>query len=112
MSSQPGQIPMPEPQAVVRQRRVLNRWSIFLLIVGSALLTILYVSNVVSVNRLLTEVQQLEHSRDSLFSVNEALRVEVTRLQSAERITTLARNRLGMVQPTQAPIILKSDDAK
>lgn len=95
-----------EPGAVVKERRKLNRLSIFLLVVCSALGTILYVSNVVRVNELLQEVQTLERSRDSLVSANEALRIEATRLRSADRISHIAAEKLGMMQPQEAPVVI------
>jgi len=102
-------VPQPaEPGAVVKERRKLNRWSIFLLVICSALGTILYVSNVVRVNELLKEVQTLERSRDSLVSANEALRIETTRLRSADRISHIATEKLGMMQPQEAPIVISN----
>lgn len=108
MASPAEQIPMqpPEPGAVVKERRKLNRLSIFLLVVCSAFGTILYVSNVVRVNELLQEVQTLERSRDSLVSANEALRIETTRLRSADRISHIAAEKLGMMQPQEAPVVI------
>lgn len=78
----------------------------FALVVFSAIATMLFVSNVVRVNALLKEVQTLERERDALVASNESLRIQVTRLESNERITTIARDKLGMTQPSQAPIIL------
>lgn len=101
-----------EPQAVKKQRKILNRWSVFLLIIVSAGGSVLYVSNVVKVQELLKDVQRLERSRDSLVSANEALRSQMTRLQSAERIHRLAQEKLGMIEPTSAPITIERKELK
>lgn len=95
-----------EPKALVQQRRLLNRWSIFLLFFVSAAATVLYVSNVIRVNQLLRETEAMRRSVDSLQMVNQSLRAETYRLQSAERITRVAVEHLGMVPPPRAPTVL------
>ncbi|MCU0330967.1 MAG: cell division protein FtsL [Candidatus Kapabacteria bacterium] len=96
----------PEPRAVVRRRRLLNRWSLFALVIVSAATTVLFVNNVIAVNVLLKETTDLERAVDSLKTVNQSLRSEIYRLQSAERITTIAVERLGMIPPPRAPIVV------
>jgi len=100
--------PVKEPTQIVKQRRLLNRWSIFILLFVSALATVLYVSNVIQVNRLLREKDGLQHSLDSLHGVNQSLHTEVHRLQSSERITRIASERLGMTPPMKAPHVLRA----
>lgn len=101
--------PVKEPTQIVKQRRLLNRWSIFILLFVSAVATVLYVSNVIQVNRLLREKDGLQHSLDSLHTVNQSLRTEVHRLQSSERITRIASEKLGMTPPTKAPRVLRAN---
>lgn len=98
--------PTNEPKALQQQRRLLNRWSIFALVVVSAISTVLYVSNVIRVNQLLRETDAMRRSIDSLQIVNQSLRAETYRLQSSERITRVATERLGMVPPPKAPVVL------
>jgi len=92
-----------EPSAIIQERKFLNRWSIFGLLVVSALAVVLYVSNVVRVNTLMRNMQRYEKTRDSLVYANQSLQSEIMRLQSAERITTIARTKLGMIPNSQAP---------
>ncbi|MFN8359675.1 MAG: cell division protein FtsL [Candidatus Kapaibacterium sp.] len=92
-----------ESPALVKERKLLNRWSIFGLLIISSVLVVLYVSNVVRVNTLLREMQDREKSRDSLLYVNLSLQNEIMRLQSAERITAIAQSKLNMIQNPQAP---------
>jgi cell division protein FtsL len=77
----------------------------FLLIVLVAGITLFSVYNVVKVNGLLAEVRSMEYTRDS--SVNNALRNEVLRLESSERITKVAREHLQLEQPTNAPMMVE-----
>jgi hypothetical protein len=73
------------------------------MLLGSALLAVLYISNAIAVNDLLSDIASLEHDRDIARADNEKLRAEMLRLMSVERVTTLASSRLGMVQPAQPP---------
>lgn len=97
----------PEPPSIQRQRRLLNRWSIFLLLIVSAAATVLYVSNVVLVNRMLGDREIMHKQVDSLKAVNQSLLTEINKLESSERITRIAAERLGMTPPSRPPIIVK-----
>lgn len=99
-------IPVRESPQIAQQRNLLNRWSFFALLIVSALFTFLYVSNVISVRKLLEHKEVLSKRIDSLKAVNETLKTETYRLQSAERITRIAQERLGLVPPRQAPTVI------
>ncbi len=99
--------PVKEPAAIVQQRRLLNRWSLFALFFISAAATVLYVSNVIAVNSLSNEVENLKHQRDSLETLTKSLRTESYRLQSAEHVTRIATEKLGMIPPQEAPIVIR-----
>lgn len=96
-----------EAPVIVRQRRLLNRWSTFALVIVSAVFTVLYVSNVIAVKKLVVESDTLKRRIDSLQAVNESLRTESYRLQSADRITGIAQERLGLIPPPTAPTVLQ-----
>lgn len=98
-----------ESPTLVRQRRLLNRWSIFALVFVSALATVLYVNNVITVDRLLRDTEAMRKSVDSLRTVNQSLQTEVFRLQSSERVTRIATERLGMTPPPQAPTVFTAE---
>jgi cell division protein FtsL len=96
------QIPKESP-AIVKERKLLNRWSIFGLLIISSVMVVLYVSNVVRVNTLLTRMQDHEKTLDSLLYVNQSLQNEIMQLQSTERITAIAQSKLNMIPNPQAP---------
>lgn len=98
-----------EPVQITRQRNLLNRWSFFALLIVSALFTFLYVSNVISVRKLLDHKELLSKRIDSIRTYNETLKTETYRLQSAQRITRIAQEKLGLIPPKQAPTVI---DAK
>ncbi len=91
----------------IRQYRTLNRWSIFFLLLISSLIIVLFVSNTLEVNRLFEEVNTLRQEHRRLVQQNEVLQARSVRLQSPERITTIAREKLGMIHPSTAPEVLK-----
>lgn len=97
------QQPVKESPQIEQQRSLLNRWSVFALLIVSAAFTFLYVSNVIGVRKLLEQKEILSKRIDSLKSVNETLKTETYRLQSAQRITRIAQDHLGLIPPKQAP---------
>jgi len=105
MTEQP--IEQKETAPIVQQRRLLNRWSMFALFFITASATVGYVSNVIAVNKLSAEAEDLRHDVDSLKALNQALRTEAFRMQSAERITSIATEKLGMLPPAEAPTVIK-----
>lgn len=85
-----------------------SRWTILLLIVISALVTVGYIYNVMQVESLLKEVEDLKTKNESLRNSNELFLTKLNELQSADRITTIAGTKLGMVRSTQAPKVIKA----
>lgn len=85
----------------------INRWIVFLLVVASAVTTIFYISNVLAVNDLLEHTQKLEKQVQELRTSNELLNAKVIQLQSAERITSIAEQKLFMQKPLKAPELVR-----
>jgi cell division protein FtsL len=96
-----------EAPSLVKQRRLLNRWSIMALLIVSAGATVLYVSNVLTVKKYLRQKERLTRTNDSLRDVNATLRNETYRLQSSERITRIAEQHLGLQAPNSSPKIIR-----
>ncbi len=80
-----------------------KRWQVFGFIAGAAALTILYVNNSIRVNELLRDRDRLRHSLDSVQNSMRSEQMRVIRLQSAERIDSIARNSLRMIRNPAAP---------
>lgn len=85
-------------------RPFIRRWLTAALLMLGAIVVILYVSNAIAVNDLLGKITSIEHERDGVRSENERLRAELLRLMSVRRVTSLASERLGMVQPARPPV--------
>ncbi len=71
-----------------------------------SLLMILYVANVIKVKSLLKEERKLGKELDKIENENQLLKTEIIRLESPERITRLAINKLGMVKPDAPPKVI------
>lgn len=102
-----GPAPTYEPPSVVRTRHMLNRWSMFGLLAVSAVSIILFVSNALTVNKLVVEIEVLHKQHEKVLHRNEVLRATIIRLQAADRIADIARTKLGMIQAQGAPKKLK-----
>ena len=96
----------PKPK---KQKKKLNRWSVFGLVALVACLTILYVGNVLQVNTLLKEVRDSEYDLNNLKNENEILRLELNKLQSPERIVSIAEDKLGMIRADKPPKIMNRE---
>jgi cell division protein FtsL len=91
----------------------LNRWTIFLFVVVSAVATVIYVGNVIYIDTLLKTNQDMKRLHETLKDENDALRYKVNVLQAPERITQLASTKLGMVKQETAPdYIIKKEKKK
>lgn len=77
-----------------------------MLVAVSASATVLYVNNVITLNHMQGRADALNKSIDSLRSLNQNLRAETYRLQSSERISRIATERLGMIASPKAPVVL------
>lgn len=72
----------------------------------ASIIVILYVSNAIAVNDLLGRITSIEHERDGIRRENERLRAELLRLMSVRRVTSMATEQLGMVQPARPPVAM------
>ncbi|MFZ4619836.1 MAG: hypothetical protein ACOYNS_04700 [Bacteroidota bacterium] len=73
---------------------------------------LLYVSNVIAVNTLAKEVNDLNTRHLQILSTNEVIKAEINRKASLERISLVAQEKLGMVNPKEAPTWFEVDGEK
>ena len=88
---------------VKKSLKKLNRYFLIFILIISASGTAIYVNNVMRVNKLLNEIRGLEKKRDSVITVNQHLKTKVLDMQSASRITHIAKEKLGMIPNPKAP---------
>jgi len=100
---------MSEPEVHIEKKRV-SRWKLFGLLLLTASLMILYVSNVLYVDAQLEEMQSMKKIYTSIKNGNELLKTEIIKLESADRIIPLAEKELGMLKPEAPPKVLQNND--
>ena len=76
----------------------------------AAVVIILYISNIITVNRLAVEVGELQQKYEALRNGNEILRAEINRRSSLERIGKIATDQLGLRYPKEQPQLLEIDE--
>jgi cell division protein FtsL len=76
----------------------------------AAVAIVLYISNIIAVNRLAVEVNDLQLKYAAVTNENEILRAEINRRSSLERIGRIANEQLGLQHPRQQPQVLNVDE--
>ncbi|MFM6956420.1 MAG: FtsB family cell division protein [Ignavibacteria bacterium] len=94
---------IPESPKLSKAKKVFNRMTLLFVLFVAAGGTAIYINNVMRINKMLNEIRSLEKKRDSLVSMNQHLKSKVLDMQSASRITELAKQRLGMIPNPKAP---------
>ena len=89
-----------------------NRFKILGIILISAILTLIYVDNSIKINALLTKIQIQEVEINEIKAKNEILSSKIIELESAERITKIAEEKLGLSKPTKMPIIIEKSERR
>lgn len=102
--------------AVRENRKVVHRkvstFSLILWIFGVGIAIVLYVDNIIAINRLVMEVNQLQTKYDAIVNTNATIRAEVTRKSAWERIGKNATEQLGLIFPTEQPTLFSLDQEK
>lgn len=86
--------------------------SFIVTIFAVAIIALFYTHNVIMVNSLLREISDLNAKYVSLVSVNEVLKSEIAKKESLERISLIAQEKLGMVNPKEQPQLLEVSQEK
>lgn len=89
-------------------RRPARRWLTAALLFVAASLAVAYIANAIAVNNLVESIASLERERDAVRSDNESLRGQLVRMMSVERVTALAKQRIGLISPERPPYALNN----
>ena len=84
-------------------RRRFSTFNTILALFGVAVIIVLYVNNILTIDQLATDVGKLQARYAAVQNVNAALRAEINRKSSWERIGRTATERLGLVFPKEQP---------
>lgn len=104
----PTVIPARANRRVVRRRISTSNMMLAIFAVGIAI--VLYINNIITVNRLAHDVNELQQAYDRLRSTNAALQAEVNRKSAMERIGEVASKDLGLRHPAEKPEEFPIDD--
>jgi cell division protein FtsL len=91
-------------------KRTFSPFNIILLLLGVAIVSVLYISNVLAVGQLLRQIDGLERMHRRLQNDHELLHAQINRLSSLERVSAEAQANLGLRTPSQAPVWLTADE--
>jgi cell division protein FtsL len=105
-----GAIVTPKNRRITQRK--ISTFSIILMLLGAAAAIVLYISNIIAVDRLHAEINSLQTQHQKIVSEQEILRAEVNRLASLERINRKAEEELGLVNPKDPPVWITADGEK
>jgi len=83
-----------------------GRWTVFGVMVLAAMFTVIYVDNVIRVDGYLADIQTSKKKKEYYKNENELLMSKLNYLQSPERISKIAREKLGMIKMDSPPEII------
>jgi len=108
--SVPRSAPMPGVQRNRRStKRKVSPFNVVHLLFAVAVVSVLYISNILAVSRLLREIDVLENTHRRLQDEQELMRADINRLSSLERVERVASEQLGLGTPTSVPVWLEVD---
>ncbi|MEE9186452.1 MAG: hypothetical protein V3U10_00280 [Bacteroidota bacterium] len=93
-----------------QKKRKLSTFNVIVSLFVLALAAVLYVSNIIAVSHLSTEINTLEKRYQIVVNSNELLRAELNRKSSLERISRIAEEELGLNYPQEQPLWLEIDE--
>jgi cell division protein FtsB len=105
----------PDPGRKTNKRAVQRKHSTFNIVSGLFLIAaacLLYTGNVIAVNQLMKDVNDLNVRYNAIASNNEVLRAEIARKSSLDRISTMAKDELGLINPKEPPVWFEVDQDK
>lgn len=91
-------------------RRRISTTNVMLVIFAVGLAIVVYVNNIITVNRLAHDVNELQQTYDRLRSSNAALQADVNRKSAMERIGDVASKELGLHHPAEKPVEFPIDE--
>lgn len=93
-------------------RRKVSTFNIIVFLVGLGLAIVVYVNNIIVINRLSKDIGRLQAQYDDLQNRNVALAAEVNKKAAWERIGTVAGEAVGLRHPVEPPGWIEIDQDK
>lgn len=93
-------------------RRKVSTFNLIAVLLSLGLAIVVYVNNIITINRLVVEVDQLQKRYGEIQNINATLRAEVNKKAAWERIGTVAGEQLGLRYPSEQPAWIDIDRDK
>lgn len=91
----------PRNRAAVR--RNVSPFSVVIALLITAVVSVMYISNIIVVGQLVTRIGELQSRNERLLNEQEMLRAQINRMSSLERIRQMAETDLGMRNSAALP---------
>ena len=93
-------------------KRRVSPFSIILILMGTAAAIVLYISNIIAVNQLVTDNHRSNVQLQDILSEQEILKAHINQMSSLERIRKRAEDELGLRNAADVPRWLNVDQEK
>jgi cell division protein FtsL len=87
-----------------QSRRKVSPFTIVLILLGSAVASVLYIGNILAVGRLMAQNDQFQMKHRQILNGQDLLKAQIDRLSNVERIQQIARDQLGLQNSKQLPV--------
>jgi len=93
-------------------KRRVSPFNIILVLMGTAAAIVLYISNIIAVNQLVSDIHKSNGDLQSILSDQEILKARINQMSSLERVRKRAEDELGLRNATDVPRWLNVDQDK
>lgn len=109
LSSETTGVVPSSPKNRKTSRRKISPFNVIVILFGVAVISVLYISNILAVGRLVVQVDQLQKQHQQLTNDQELLKAQINRLSALDRVQQIAQNQLGLRSPKQIPMWIAID---
>lgn len=106
-------VPSRTDQSAPKNRKAMKRkispFNIVLILLAAAVVSVFYISNILTVGRLLTHINEMQIRHQQILNEQEMLKAQIDKLSGLERLQPLAHDRVGLINPKQAPVWIQID---
>lgn len=95
--------PAARPRNRAAARRNVSPFSVVIALLITAVVSVVYISNIIAVGQLVTRIGELQNRHERLLNEQEMLRAQVNRMSSLERIRQMAETDLGLRNSAALP---------
>jgi cell division protein FtsB len=102
-----GENTLQAPRNKKPKKRRVSPFAMVVLLLGSAVFSVLYIGNILAVGRLVVQISRLQTKHQQILNDQELLKAQINRLSGLERIQQLAQDQLGLRNNQQLPEWIK-----